>query len=219
MKIVLRLWTTKEFEELLEKSEDDSSEPKKMLEVGCGVGNLIFPLVADKCNNYFIYACDFSTRAVDLVKSNELYNPLKMKAFAADITKAEIFEEIEAESLDVITMIFVLSAIHPTNFNTVAETLFKLLKPGGVLLFRDYGRFDMAQLRFKPGNKIDENFYMRQDYTRSYFFSLDETKSVFESAGFVIIQNNFVARRTINKKENINVQRWFLQGKYQKPIG
>lgn len=187
-----------------------------MLEVGCGVGNLIFPLIAEKSNNYFIYACDFSPRAISFVQSNELYNPIKMRAFQCDITTENIFNEIAPGSLDIITMIFVLSAIHPENFRLVACNLFKLLKPGGVILFRDYGLYDMAQLRFKPGNKIGENFYMRQDGTRSYFFALDEMKEIFQSVGFEIIQNNFIERRTINKKENINAQRWFLQGKFQK---
>lgn len=187
-----------------------------MLEVGCGVGNLVFPLIEENYNNYFIYACDFSPRAIEFVKSNELYNDSCIKAFQCDITTDTIFEEIQPESVDIITMIFVLSAIHPEKFRQVAENMYKLLKKGGLLLFRDYGFGDMAQLRFKPGNKIGENFYVRQDGTRSYFFSLDESKELFQSVGFTIEQNNYIERRTINKKENINVKRWFLQGKYCK---
>lgn len=214
---LIRQWTVREFKELADNS-NESEESKVMLEVGCGVGNLVFPLIEEKYNNYFIYACDFSTRAIEFVKKNELYDESKIKAFQCDITTENIFEEIAPESVDIITMVFVLSAIHPEKFKSVSANLFKLLKKGGVLLFRDYGLFDMAQLRFKAGNKIGENFYVRQDGTRSYFFSIDEAKDIFESAGFVVEQNNFIERRTINKKEEINVKRWFIQGKYRKSM-
>lgn len=173
-----RRWTTREFKELLSFEETDSaSRQKRLLEVGCGVGNLIFPLVEENLNDYFIYACDFSARAIKFVHQNTNYDVQKMHAFQCDITTNDLFKHIERESLDIITMVFVLSAIHPDRFIDVLRSLHELLAPGGVLLFRDYGLYDMAQLRFKAGHKIGENFYMRQDGTR--YICLDPGENVY----------------------------------------
>lgn len=212
-----RHWTTREFQELLDETTGDSK--RVLLEVGCGVGNFVFPLIEDQFNkNYFIYACDFSQRAVDFVKQNPLYDEKIIKAFQCDITSDSIFETIDPGSVDIISMIFVLSAIHPTKFEIVLQHLFRLLKPGGVLLFRDYGRHDMAQIRFKAGNKIGDNFYMRQDGTRSYYFTTEEIDELARKVGFEVSVNEYIHRKTINIKENVDKDRIFVQSKFKKPI-
>lgn len=40
-----------------------------------------------------------------------------------------------------------------------------------MVLFRDYGLHDHAMLRFSKGHKIEENFYVRQDGTRAFYFT------------------------------------------------
>jgi len=39
------------------------------------------------------------------------------------------------------------------------------------VLVRDYGLYDHAMLRFAPGHKLADSFYVRQDGTRAYYFS------------------------------------------------
>ncbi|KAK7886964.1 hypothetical protein WMY93_026585 [Mugilogobius chulae] len=196
-----RHWTTREFEEL-KACREFESQKLVLLEAGCGVGNCIFPLLEEDLN-VFIYACDFSPRAVEFVKQNSLYNSERCCAFQSDLTKDDLREHIPESSVDVITLIFVLSAIHPDKMKLALENISRVIKPGGVVLFRDYGIYDHAMLRFKSGNKLGDNFYVRQDGTRSFFFSKEFLAELFESAGFQSITNDYVLRETVNKKEGL----------------
>ncbi|RVE63031.1 hypothetical protein OJAV_G00163430 [Oryzias javanicus] len=210
-----RHWTTREFEEL-KACREFESQKLVLLEAGCGVGNCLFPLLEDDLN-IFVYACDFSPRAVEFVKQNPLYCPERCCAFQCDLTKEDLTENVPEGSVDVVTLIFVLSAVHPEKMKMALENINKVLKPGGSVLFRDYGLNDHAMLRFKAGSKLGENFYVRQDGTRSYFFSKERLAQLFEGAGFVSVVNDYVLRETVNKKEGICVQRVFLQSKFTKP--
>ena len=55
-----RHWLTREFPELL-------APGAKLLEVGCGVGNTIFPLLQEN-NTLYVYGIDFAPKAISLVK-------------------------------------------------------------------------------------------------------------------------------------------------------
>ncbi|XP_034409146.1 tRNA N(3)-methylcytidine methyltransferase METTL6 [Cyclopterus lumpus] len=210
-----RHWTTREFEELKARREFESQR-LVLLEAGCGVGNCIFPLLEDD-RHIFVYACDFSPRAVEFVKKNPLYCPERCSAFQCDLTSDDLRENVPQGSVDIVTLIFVLSAVHPDKMTLALQNISRVLKPGGVVLFRDYGLHDHAMLRFKAGSKLGENFYVRQDGTRSYFFSKELLAELFAAAGLQSVANDYVLRETVNKKEGLCVPRVFLQSKFTKP--
>ena len=77
------------------------------------VGNTIFPLLEGN-EHLFVYGIDFSARAVAHLKEGVEARPEfhdRCKGFVCDIVKDELPEEIK--NVDLITMVFVLSAIGP----------------------------------------------------------------------------------------------------------
>uniref|UniRef100_A0A8D3CBM0 tRNA N(3)-cytidine methyltransferase n=1 Tax=Scophthalmus maximus TaxID=52904 RepID=A0A8D3CBM0_SCOMX len=198
-----------------------SSATCRVLEVGCGVGNTVFPIL--KTNNdpgLFVYCCDFSSTAVELVKTNPEYDPERCFAFVHDLSDVEADYPVPDGTLDVIVLIFVLSALHPDKMQASISRLARLLKPGGVMLLRDYGRYDMAQLRFKKGRCLSENFYVRGDGTRVYFFTQDELHELFAEAGLEKVQNLVDRRLQVNRGKQLTMYRVWIQCKYRRaPVG
>ncbi|XP_032879909.1 LOW QUALITY PROTEIN: mRNA N(3)-methylcytidine methyltransferase METTL8 [Amblyraja radiata] len=210
----------------------------KIFEVGCGAGNSVFPILSKiRDSSTFLYCCDFSTHAVHLVTCHPLYNASQCHAFVHDMCdEATSTYPFPDGSIDVILLVFVLSSIHPERMQMVINRLSKLLKPGGMILFRDYGRYDLSQLRLKkvtqvmrnsmtnvPENHDDcrclfGNFYVRGDGTRVYFFTNEEIARIFISAGLKEVQNVMDRRLQVNRKKKVAMHRVWVQCKYQKPF-
>ncbi|KAL2612164.1 hypothetical protein R1flu_023856 [Riccia fluitans] len=183
----------------------------KVLEVGCGTGNTVFPLIA-QYPDLFVYACDFSPRAVDLVKAHEDYNESRVKTFICDATSDSLVETIPPASVDVITLVFMLSAVGPEKMPTVVLNLKSVLKPGGHILFRDYAVGDLAQERFMTKDqKISDNFYVRGDGTRAYYFSENGLKKLFADGGFECKEMVVHNRQLENRARKIKMDRRWIQ--------
>ncbi|RDB18534.1 tRNA(Thr) (cytosine(32)-N(3))-methyltransferase [Hypsizygus marmoreus] len=181
-----RKWLHNEFPELVDATQSEAG-PVSITEVGCGAGNSVFPLLSTNKNSQLVLrAYDYSTHAVKLVQNNALYqSPPAGSIHAAvwDVTSRNgLPAEVEPESVDIVILVFVLSALHPDEWGRAISNIHKMLKPGGLVLLRDYGRHDLTQLRFKAGRLLDENFYIRGDKTRVYFFELDELALLFTGA-------------------------------------
>nr|QTZ19478.1 S-adenosyl-L-methionine-dependent methyltransferases superfamily isoform 1 [Bixa orellana] len=78
---------------------------KVLLEVGCGAGNTIFPLISTN-PNIFVHACDFSPRAIDLVKRHKDFTENHVSAFVCDLTMDDLSKQISPTSVDIVTMVF-----------------------------------------------------------------------------------------------------------------
>lgn len=177
-----RKWLRQEFPVLADMTRQGAGR-KVVLEVGAGAGNTAFPLIINNENEEFmVHACDFSKNAVAVMRKSEHYNEKYMRADVWDVAaegEDSLPPGLEEESVDVIVLIFIFSALAPNQWNSAVRNLYRVLKPGGDLLFRDYGRGDLAQVRFKKGRYLDENFYARGDGTRVYFFTQEELEDIW----------------------------------------
>lgn len=188
---------------------------KVILEVGCGAGNTIFPLVA-RYPDIFIHACDFSPRAVSLVKKHKEFNEGQINAFVCDLTVDDLSEQIPPTSVDVVTMIFVLSAVSPEKMPIVLQNIRKVLKPSGCVLFRDYATGDLAQERFSgKEQKISENFYARGDGTRAFYFSDKYLTKLFSENGFHTEEHLLCCKQVENRSRDIVMNRRWVQAVFR----
>ncbi|CEL11693.1 hypothetical protein ASPCAL14792 [Aspergillus calidoustus] len=247
-----RKWLQQEFPVLAQVAQKDAGK-KVVLEVGAGAGNTAFPLIRNNENpELMVHACDFSKTAVQVMRDSEYYNPSCITADVWDVSARPDEESnglppgLTEGSVDVVILIFIFSALAPDQWEQAIRNVYRVLKPGGQVLFRDYGRGDLAQVRFKKNRYLAENFYVRGDGTRVFFFDRDELEQMWgqwtpekglpelkpkeettkeatpdstekEKEGVFDILNLAVDRRlVVNRQRKLKMYRAWIQGHFVK---
>ncbi|SCN63699.1 methyltransferase, putative [Plasmodium chabaudi adami] len=293
-----RKWIKVEFDHIFKDGElqNDSKNCEKekrktILEMGCGVGNTLIPLLLEYDNCDFI-GIDFSKNAINLLnekwekivhinealkndqmngqninhllslrdmsnaenvdkgegnnvstendcdmenedqpeeENNSCIYDLKeytklgnlIKTSVVDITSdSEVSTDLDELGLvDVVLLIYVLSSVSPEKMKNVILNSYKYLKSGGYVLLRDYGLYDLTQVRFanKKEKKISDNFYVRGDKTFVYFFTTEELRNLFcHNDMFEEVQNKYITRIVKNRKRNLEMKRIWVQSIFRK---
>lgn len=230
-----RKWLFQEFPVLKEITTKDAG-PRLVLEVGAGAGNTAFPVLrANENEELMVHAYDFSKKAVETMRNSEQFDVKHMRAEVWDVTSGLKDEApslppgIEANSVDVVILIFIFSALSPSQWSKAVENVHRVLKPGGEVLFRDYGRGDLAQVRFKAGRWMEDNFYVRGDGTRVYFFEKEQLEDIWAgsqgqegeigSPRFDILNLDIDRRLIVNRQRKLKMFRCWIQGRFRRPLG
>ena len=99
---------------------------KRVLEVGCGSGNLTYHLI-DHCET--LIAIDISENYIETIR--ERFPPDKVQAFCFDIQDREI-TKLSRVGIDTIVCLNVLE--HIKDDDLALENMFEMLQPGGRLI-------------------------------------------------------------------------------------
>lgn len=205
-----RRYIVKEFETYLSGAD-------VVLEVGSGYGCTMLPII-----KYFpairYIATDYSPHAIDILRSTDVVDRSRVYAEVVDIIKATFDVKANLPGLpppQCCLAIFVLSAINTEFHATAVSNIRDSLAPGGYLLFRDYGMFDMTMFRHKI--RLEEHLFQRSDKTLSYYFDLVYVDRLFsEVCGLMKVELRYDCVRCSNKRTGQIMNRIFVHAVYKK---
>jgi len=188
------------------------------VEFGCGVGNALIPLVQE-FPTLIGLGVDCSKVAIDFMVKRLADESIadRCSGRVVDLTCPETSLDDIDGTADFVSLIFALSACSPEKFRIVRDAALKALKPGGLLLFRDYAKFDLAQIRLaEKQSRLGEDFYVRGDNTRAKFFTETELSDLFSPVAECVHLKTH-ARVFTNRKTAVEMRRLWLQGIWRKP--
>lgn len=228
-----------------------------LVEVGCGVGNTMLPLLEEETcipssndtnqqadNNsdsddkrriqWTVYGLDLSSVAIDMLQTDVRFVTMarqgRAHAAVCDISVVDSVPHSVRKVATVTTLLFCLSAIPPDCHAVAMRNAASTLQPppppagigsgGGVLVFRDYGRYDAAQLQLgRQRDKLHgehENFYRKHDGTQCYYFTVADVRNLAAEAGLDVLECRYICRVYENRRNHTQRRRVWVQARFRR---
>lgn len=182
-----------------------------LLEVGCGHGSSIFPLLQHLAPATKYIATDFSSHALNILTSHKLYDNSLICVRQWDITTPFYTSDYVA---DAVLCVFVLSAIDPINHIISIKNLSDILLPGGHILFRDYAEYDMTM--FRHSKRLGDKLYRRNDGTLVFYFSIDYIMILASQCGLQVLECSYATVCVKNRSNGVSMNRVFIHAVLKK---
>jgi broad specificity phosphatase PhoE/SAM-dependent methyltransferase len=209
---------------------DATREAMTLVEIGCGVGNSILPLTEAGVDGRWdvIHGLDISQQAIKLLREDIRFVSFNNTGACMTPTRAifghvcDVSQGLPSACFgvsNVTTLLFCLSAIDPSAVPAAVKNIASTLKAGGRLVFRDYGRYDEAQMKLGTSRSkcIKDNFYRKHDGTKCFYFTVEEVEHLFGSVGGLdVVEVKYLRRIYENKGTGQRRRRVWVQGRFQK---
>lgn len=204
-----------------------------VLEVGCGHGCSMFPLL-DTFKSFQYIATDFSSNALRVLRTDPLATEyhhristaqfdvldcnagarvLSVKSGRCSNSSNDGYDIMKLPKPDVILCVFVLSAIHHDQHLQALRNIASLMNDRSVILFRDYGVFDMTMFRHK--RRFGEWLFERNDGTLAYYFSTEYMAFLLATADMEAVELEYATVQTTNRKTSTVMRRVFVHGVFR----
>ena len=114
------------------------------------------------------------------------------------------------------------SSVASQPFNVVCNKLIPVLddqalRPGGLVLLRDHGLYDLTHLRLTEEQRVGSRLYRRRDGTLCYFFTVENLQALMLEAGFEIVECKYACVQLRNRRRGLDMRRVFVHGIFKKP--
>jgi methyltransferase-like protein 6 len=183
-------------------------------EIGCGTGACLLPLLRAR-PTLRAHGVDVASAAIRSLEAELEKEPGLAVRCQAQVCDAQQGLPFEDETAAAILVVFTLSSLPRPAQVVLLKRAAAALRPGGYLFFRDYGLYDMVQMRCK--RRVDDCTYIKEDGILCVFFSLADIEHLALQAGLLVEENKYCTVRNRNRKIKQDIDRVFLHAVLRKP--